>query len=150
MQGVYAAQEVVGADLNGWKLLCRMFMANLAHPLPRPQRAVRMGHLLVLRNVGKGVGMKRCSKCVIEKDESEFHTYNRKGKTYTDSYCKTCKKKYSIAWFNRLSVKERAEYYSQHRGNKTCNIIKNHHEEMKDDPEHMTTEFIQKIVGRKC
>lgn len=32
----------------------------------------------------------------------------------------------------------------------TCDIIKSHHEFMKNDPEHLTTDFIQKKVGRKC
>jgi len=32
----------------------------------------------------------------------------------------------------------------------TCEIIREHHEEMKDDPEHLTTEFMQMMIGRKC
>jgi hypothetical protein len=32
----------------------------------------------------------------------------------------------------------------------TCRIIRKHHEDMKDDPEHLTTEFIQKLIGREC
>ena len=31
-----------------------------------------------------------------------------------------------------------------------CNIIKKHHNDMKNDPEHLTTDFIQKMVGIKC
>ena len=32
----------------------------------------------------------------------------------------------------------------------TCEIIHKHHDEMRDDPEALSTEFIQKLVGRKC
>ena len=32
----------------------------------------------------------------------------------------------------------------------TCRIIKKHHEEMKDDPEHLTTEFIKNLIGINC
>lgn len=32
----------------------------------------------------------------------------------------------------------------------TYNIIKQHHEAMKDDPEHLTTEFIKKLIKVDC
>jgi len=32
----------------------------------------------------------------------------------------------------------------------SCDIIKFHHEISKDDPECLTTKFIQNLVGRKC
>jgi len=38
----------------------------------------------------------------------------------------------------------------EHRKEVVCDIIKKHHEDMKDDPESLTTEFIQKIVNIKC
>jgi len=31
-----------------------------------------------------------------------------------------------------------------------CVTMKVHHKQMKDDPDHLSTEFIQKIIGRKC
>jgi len=31
-----------------------------------------------------------------------------------------------------------------------CNILKKHHEDMKNDPEHLTTDFIQRLIGIKC
>jgi len=31
-----------------------------------------------------------------------------------------------------------------------CKILKKHHEQLKDDPEHLSTEFLQKIIGIKC
>ena len=33
---------------------------------------------------------------------------------------------------------------------KICKLIKKHHVDLKDDPEHLTTEFIQKLIGVKC
>lgn len=32
----------------------------------------------------------------------------------------------------------------------TCTIIRGHHEILKDDPERLSSDFIQKIVGKKC
>jgi hypothetical protein len=73
-------------------------------------------------------GMKRCAACKEIKPISEF--YLRKDGNYL-SYCKVCNN-------NR-----RQNYF-------VCNIIKKHHEEMKGDPNHLSTEFIQTLVGRKC
>ena len=33
---------------------------------------------------------------------------------------------------------------------KTCKILKEHVKEMKNDPEHLTTKFMQKLIGIKC
>jgi len=32
----------------------------------------------------------------------------------------------------------------------TCEIIKEHHKTLKEDPEHLSTDFIQKIIGINC
>ncbi len=32
----------------------------------------------------------------------------------------------------------------------TCNILKKHAELLKDDPQRLSTEFIQKLIGSKC
>jgi hypothetical protein len=32
----------------------------------------------------------------------------------------------------------------------TCEIIKKHHEKLKEDPDHLSTEFIQKLIGIDC
>jgi hypothetical protein len=32
----------------------------------------------------------------------------------------------------------------------TCEIIKKHHEKLKDDPDRLSTDFIQKIIGIDC
>ena len=31
-----------------------------------------------------------------------------------------------------------------------CEILKKHHEELKGDPERLTTEFMQELIGTKC
>jgi hypothetical protein len=36
------------------------------------------------------------------------------------------------------------------RVSETCRILQAHHTAMKDDPDHLTTEFIQKLVGVEC
>ena len=32
----------------------------------------------------------------------------------------------------------------------TCELIKHHHNDLKDDPESLSTEFIQKLIGVGC
>ena len=43
---------------------------------------------------------------------------------------------------------------SNHKGDprrkSTCTTITEHHETMKDDPEHLSTDFIQKLIGKDC
>lgn len=39
------------------------------------------------------------------------------------------------------------KYYTKR---KTCGILKKHHEDMKNDPEALTTEFIQEMVNVDC
>jgi hypothetical protein len=36
------------------------------------------------------------------------------------------------------------------RKKSTCTTITEHHETMKDDPEHLSTDFIQKLIGKDC
>ena len=49
------AQRVLRYDR--WRLLPILLLGYMAHNIPRPKRAVRVGHLLVLWNVGTGGGV---------------------------------------------------------------------------------------------
>lgn len=83
-------------------------------------------------------GRKICTRCNVEKPVSEF--ISRDGKPI--SWCRGCRASYVREYqkhYRKCEVKEH-----------TCTIIREHHEEMKDDPEHLTTEFMQKMLGRKC
>ncbi len=42
------------------------------------------------------------------------------------------------------------KYREKKMKEETCEIIRNHAEEMKDDPERLSTEFIKKIIRVKC
>ena len=44
----------------------------------------------------------------------------------------------------------RLKSYNKMWAEKTCEIIKEHHEDMKDDPERLTTEFMKRIVNTEC
>lgn len=66
--------------------------------------------------------------------------------------CMTCyqrnwRRKQSIAWKKRQS-KRAIEYQKQHSG--ACKILKKHAEDLKNDPERLSTKFMQKIIGIKC
>jgi len=103
--------------------------------------------------------MKRCSKCGIEKDESAFH----KRLNGLSSWCKDCAYDWNHNRHKHKCIRCGAElekYQVKHcihcatmiRGKRgdACTIIKRHHTAMKDDPERLTTEFMQKITRRKC
>jgi hypothetical protein len=94
--------------------------------------------------------LKRCTKCGEVKDESEFKKYKRNNREYVRNLCKLCSNKYSTEWFKQLPPEKKQQYYKSAWNHKTCKIITEHHEQMKDDPEHLTTDFIQKVVGEKC
>ena len=71
---------------------------------------------------------KVCSKCGIEKDESEFYTYKSKtGKQYTRSFCKTCKVQQTRQWEanNIMRVKEYSRIYDTTKRDKEERKAKN-------------------------
>lgn len=39
---------------------------------------------------------------------------------------------------------------AQNRQRAVCNTLKKHAEDLEDDPERLSTEFMQKIIGVKC
>ena len=50
----------------------------------------------------------------------------------------------------RLSLIEADLLIPKQRKNKCCDVLKEHHEKFKDDPEHLPTDFIKKILGCSC
>ena len=82
----------------------------------------------------------------------EIKTYYAKG------LCMLCYRREKTSNYYKKMKQENPEKYNKHvktslaefTKRKTCNIIKKHHEDMKDDPEALSTEFIQKIIGVKC
>jgi hypothetical protein len=96
--------------------------------------------------------MKRCPECGVPKPEFLYGGYK---------ICRKCRYKvlYPHTW-NKPGL------YTKGRGNNisdvrtlqysdlirmgTCEIIKKHHADMKNDPERLTTDFIQKIVRIDC
>ena len=52
-------------------------------------------------------------------------------------------------WY-KINKEKKGPKVKEPRDNLICKIIREHHELMKDDPQRMSTEFIQEIVGRKC
>jgi len=96
--------------------------------------------------------MKQCSKCGEVKNESEFSPA-RSGGASTRSRCKSCMVEYSTHYYHG-DAEHREKCKNSHSKTRaipsTCKTIHKHHEEHKDDPDHLTTEFIQKFIGRKC
>ena len=98
---------------------------------------------------------KRCTKCGVEKDVSLFGKFYA-GKDGRSSWCKTCinsASKECVKARLRSDPKFKEEYIIRLENLKrvaTCNILKRHHDVMKDDPEHLTTEFLQDLIGIDC
>lgn len=44
----------------------------------------------------------------------------------------------------KIPIKQKRKYLS------TCGFLKQHVHDLKDDPERLSTEFIQKMIGVKC
>jgi hypothetical protein len=79
-----------------------------------------------LRSSYQFIESKTCTHCGINKPISEF--YKCKSGIYS-AYCKLCSNKHK---------------------QKCKNIIKEHHEILKDDPERLTTEFLVELTGCNC
>jgi hypothetical protein len=107
--------------------------------------------------------MKTCTKCKELKTDGDFYKIKS---GHLHSWCKSCE----IAASRKRNAKLRLDTRdipNQYNGRRnedsilkirnselknksTCSIIRDHHQTSKDDPNHMTTEFIQKMVGRGC
>ena len=100
------------------------------------------------KNDGKITAFGLCRKCYAKK-------YN------TRPEVKERTKKYHREYYARPEVKERQrERNKEYNGrpdvkdkrmeNEVCSILKKHHTDMKDDPESLSTEFMQEMIGIKC
>lgn len=67
-----------------------------------------------------------------------------KKEAHAKGLCPTC--------YKRGYIKTHPAYMERQgsRNNYVCDILTKHADEMKDDPEHLTTEFLQEIIGIKC
>lgn len=85
--------------------------------------------------------MRICNKCRVEKPVTEFYSRKRDGIFHV---CKKCERE--------LHEYKKVEN-PKPRGRKptaVCNIIKRHHEEMREDPEHLSTDFLKKLLRVNC
>lgn len=113
--------------------------------------------------------VKACIKCGITKPLTDFY---KRGddKTKYRGICKDCSAKTNAEWLNVPANRKKYTEYSRIQAEKArrakgvpkrpppnanpkckgvCTIIKKHHEDMKNDPERLSTSFIQGIVGHK-
>ncbi len=108
---------------------------------------------------------KICPKCKIEKTMTEFfnNKYRKGGKS---CWCKKCKNKQNYKrvkermqndpdYRKRLSNYKKIQYRSRYiphprKSSVICNILKEHHEKLKDDPEHLSCDFLKKLIGVDC
>lgn len=117
--------------------------------------------------------MRTCIHCNVEQDDSEFYV-SKADPNGKQVWCKSCQKNYNLIRYQNAKkndpdfFKKRNEYQKQYarkqrrdaglperceRGTYTgviCKILKEHHEELKDDPERLSSEFLQVILGRRC
>jgi hypothetical protein len=70
---------------------------------------------------------KECPMCHEVKPIAEFNLYPSSKRPYT--YCKKCQTKKA-------------------HESRACNILQHHHDELKEDPEHLKTDFMISIINR--
>lgn len=91
----------------------------------------------------------KCWRCrVIQPLENFFKNCSRKN-GHSDT-CKTCSLEIQHSKHPGKRGSLPKEKISQPKRRDACVTMKVHHKEMKDDPDHLTTAFIQKVIGRKC
>ena len=88
---------------------------------------------------------KRCTCCKEIKDLSEFYPLKRGGYR---SECKSCGKAYVLNYLRKH--KRPDSVVRKYERNRVCRLLYRHHEDMSGDPEHLTTEFLQSIIGINC
>jgi hypothetical protein len=106
--------------------------------------------------------MKTCSCCGLTKEDGDFYTL-KSGRLH--SWCKKCTVKKSQERNSAAYIPTRhPDHYDGRKGrvsilkvrdvglkNKSvCAIIHDHHDKLKDDPERLRTDFIQKLVDVNC
>jgi len=80
----------------------------------------------------------------VRQTNKEWKQQNKeKHKEHSKRYYENNKEK--VAKYRKNHYKKRPK-----SGSQICKIIKKHHDDMKDDPESMSTEFIQKMIGVDC
>jgi len=105
--------------------------------------------------------MKRCTVCGQLKSESEYSIHSG---NYLRPSCKKCNSSYYSNYVkNRIKtdkifkekIKKRAsDYYHNHKKTVSkipvvCKILKEHSDNLAEDDEHLSTEFIMELLGRK-
>ncbi len=58
-------------------------------------------------------------------------------------------------WYNKnkdraMALRKASDRKRLSMGSSVCKILENHHLELRDDPERLTTEFLQSLIGVKC
>ena len=100
---------------------------------------------------------KQCSKCGEIKPFSEFHK-DKKGTHGLRTWCKACEREYQRKYHkdNRKKVNENSHnYYHKHKKKRkehkrpACRILKQHSEDLSDDPERLSTDFLINIISMK-
>lgn len=79
----------------------------------------------------------RCERCQQRKSIELVRYKNQYGVECLDFLCDDCQRKFSI--ISRKTT-----------GNDVCEILKNHSDEFHDDPEHLSTEFMQCLIGESA
>ena len=95
---------------------------------------------------------KRCTKCGEEKPLEEFYV-DRKGREGRSSRCRACINEVITPGYrsrNKAGTKlDNCAVVRGARWRSVCGILNVHHDTLKDDPERLSTSFINSIIGEK-
>jgi len=104
-----------------------------------PKKELKEGYELLRPDLSK-----ICIYC-----NEQFYTKNN-SKKYCSSSCVSKELTRKKREERELERSERSKMYSRPYNLTTCEILKDHHEELKEDPEHLSCNFLKKIIGVDC
>jgi hypothetical protein len=90
----------------------------------------------------------KCSKCGVDKEMFDFYK-SKITPTGFRSWCKSC-------FINNINQRRKPRERTEPKNigitthMSCCNIIKKHHDALRDDPERLSSEFIKELSGCRC
>jgi hypothetical protein len=101
--------------------------------------------------------MKFCKKCGVQKDDSEFDRIdNLKYKNKMNGWCNQCCDSYmqdlnqkrilcGLPPLNNMVTNIPIDVHP-YKANNICKIIKKHNQDLEEDPERLTTDFLTSVI----
>ena len=125
-----------------------MTIREIAKKYKMPIHVIR--NILIKNNIklhhGGGKKGKQVTKTIKDKTDEIIKLYEE-GKTYNEISSKTTVKQGTIqSILRRNKVKTGKRGINKNKPTRICKTLRKHHEQLKDDPERLNTEFMLKLI----